>query len=159
RITVGYGFPPQGAVGVSQSEHTTAVATASAEAAEREAAYLRSLSPPKLLEAGPPRLKEPALQDDFQTRLDRLDEEIYMRGVCTSRERLLSLGHERFTDLLAKDHFARAIQRVIGPMTDLTDWPSVEYAFAKAGSLTTPIKQRTITEQVSGTGTDREEAA
>jgi len=105
-----------------------------------------------------PYLKQPVLPRDFQVRLNALDRQIHERGVAVSRERLVSLGKEGFTDLLAKDYAARSVQRVIRSKTDLTSWPWVEYTFAMVNGLTTSIKRRRNAEIHAGTGIDREAA-
>jgi hypothetical protein len=137
---------------------TAAYQAASREAAEREAAYIRALNQPtRLTEL--PALKSPVLPRDFSARLAALDQRIYERGVAVSRERVLSLGQERFQDLLRRDESARLLQRIIGTKTDFTSWASVEYAFALANRLVTPVPKRRTIEQWSGAGEDRDRAA
>jgi hypothetical protein len=132
---------------------------ASREAAQREMAYLAALSGRPRIAAPPlPSLKEPQLPDDFKARLEALDDEIYERGIAVSRERLLSVGKERFQELLVLDRAARFLQRVIGTATDLTSWPSVWSAFASVNALVTPIKPRTDSERLTGAGKERETA-
>jgi hypothetical protein len=157
RTTYG-GPPPDTDVFVpsrSQSEKL-AVATASREAGEREAAYLaalnRSSAPAPVL----PRLREPELP---QEDLDALDRDVFERGVAVDKDKLLALGKKRFQELLRKDSAARAVQRVIGTRTDLSSWHSVEFAFATVNGLTTPVPRRKISEQASGSGLERETAA
>lgn len=129
------------------------------EAAEREMALNDALAghSPKALEL--PVLRQPLLPGKFQERLDELDKEIYGRGVAISRERLLSLGRSRFTEMLTKDRIARSLQRVVSTGTDLTSWPSVEFSFAEAGALTTSVRKRRNAEVNAGIGEDREAAA
>jgi hypothetical protein len=91
--------------------------------------------------------------------LNALDAAIYRKGVAIDRERLFTLGRERFAELLRKDSVARAMQRVIGTRVDLTSWPSVEFAFATVNGLTTPVPRRKLSEQASGMGLEREAAA
>jgi hypothetical protein len=139
------------------SEYKQNVAAAATEAAEREMAYVRALNPPRVPQLEPPQLRQPVLPDGFDAAA--IDEAIFERGVAIDRDRILSLGRERFAELLTLDRTARGAQRLVGSATDLTSWQSVEFAFAQAGSLATRVPKRTMAEQMSGAGLDREVAA
>jgi hypothetical protein len=137
---------------------TVNISAAHREAAEREMALNKALagSAAKPLEV--PRLRQPRLPGNFWLRFDALDKEIYSRGVAFDRERLLSLGRTRFNELLDKDRTVRGLQRVVTSLIDLTSWPCVEFAFAKADALTTPVSKRRNAEVYAGAGLDREAA-
>jgi hypothetical protein len=130
---------------------------ASREESERLMAEARAMNPPPMPIAEPPPLRKPVLPDNFDRQAMDLDEQIYERGIAFSRDRLLALGKERFEELLARDHEARSLQRVI--FGDLTTWPTVMYSFASAGALGTGIPPRKMMEQHTGAGLDREAAA
>jgi hypothetical protein len=139
--------------------HDGVVTTASHETATREQAELRALNgPPRASKQVLPLLHEPVLPKDFEQQVAALDQAIYERGFAISRDRLLSLGKERFRELLAKDGTARSWQRFIGTRTDLTSWPSVEYAFQLVNGLTTTVPRRKMAEEYAGSGLDREAA-
>jgi len=130
------------------------------EAAQREAAELRALNAPTTaskLEL--PRLRSSALPDDFVDRIDALDEAMFERGVAIDRDKLVSLGKERFNDLLEKDRVARTAQRVIGTTTDLSCFGSIFQSFFICGALTTSVRPRKPSEVFSGEGADREAAS
>ena len=131
----------------------------SREAGERDMAMVRALNPPSRTAPTEPEVRTAILPDDFKEQFARADREIYGRGVAVDRERLLSLGKERFTRLLETDRAARSTQRTIGSKTDLTRWASVEFAFANRGLLTATIPRRKTAEVYSGQGADREAAA
>ena len=81
------------------------------------------------------------------------------RGVAVDRNNLLEVGNARFTRLLKADAKARSLQRVVGTKTDLTSWPSVEYAFQLAQALeVTAVPPRKSAEIIAGRGKDRDEA-
>jgi hypothetical protein len=133
--------------------------TAFREAAGRDMALSRALGGPAAKPLELPVLRQPVLPANFQERVDELDKKIYGRGVAISRERILSLGRSRFTELLAKDRVARSMQRVIGTKADVTSWSAVLYAFACANGLTTMVPKLKTAEVYAGSGLDREEAA
>jgi hypothetical protein len=143
----------------TRSEKEAVIAAASREQGERERAYIdflnRSSAPPAKM----PRLRQPMLPGDFVKNIDNLDERIVERGVAVSRDKVLGKGRERFNELLAKDRTCRSLQRVLrGAHIDFTSWPSIKHAFAAAGALTTIVPRRTSSEQLSGTGADRDQA-
>jgi hypothetical protein len=157
-----YGAPLRGTevFSPSRSESEKAALTvASNEAAQRDAAYLRALNPPTTPPPALPSFKQPALGKEFQSRLDALDEKIQGRGIAISHDRLLSLGKERFAQVLELDRAARSVQRVIGTRTDLTSWASVEFAFQQVNGFTTMVPKRKTAEIHTGAGLDREAAA
>jgi hypothetical protein len=157
RTTYG-GPPPDTDVFVpsrSQSEKL-AITTASREATQREAAYLAALNRASAPAPVLPRLREPELS---QEHLNALDRDLLARGVAFDKGKLLALGQKRFQELLAKDSAARAMQRVIGTRTDLSDWASTASAFASVNGLTTPVPRRKLSEQATGTGIERERAS
>jgi hypothetical protein len=139
--------------------HKRDVQAASREVAEREAAYLKALSPPRAPHPEPPPLRQPLVTQDFGEHAATLDQQICERGVAIDRDRIISLGRERFAELLALDRTVRISQRIIGSSTDLTSWQSVEFAFSQAGALTTQVPKRTMSEELSGSGLDRHAAA
>jgi hypothetical protein len=125
------------------------------EASQREMDLIRSLNPPHRPRPEIPPLRKPKLDFDGT----QIDEGIYERGIAISRDRLVSLGRRRFDELLAADHEARSLQRVIGPKTDLTSFPSVAWTF-QALNLFQPVgvPVRSAAEIASGTEDDREQA-
>jgi hypothetical protein len=133
-------------------------ATASRDIAERDAAFCRALNgPPRpRRELGLPPLRQPVLPTDFE-QAKAIDNKILERGIAVNRDRLLSLGKERFDDLLLLDRRVRSLQRVL--FNDLTSWPSVMHSFASVGALDTGIAPRRTAEQFSASGEDREQAA
>jgi hypothetical protein len=133
-----------------------AVRSASHEAAGREAAFLRAMNRSQAWPQSP-RLKAPAVASDFAEQAAALDQAIYSRGVKISRERLLSLGRERFAELIATDRTARSVQRVL--INDYSSWPSVQYGFACTSPLSVNMPRRKMADIVSGRGADREEAS
>jgi hypothetical protein len=135
-----------------------AARVASREAGQREAAYLQALSGVPTRRQPPRQLRQPTLPDDFADAMDRFDDEIFTRGIAVSRDRLLSLGRTRFSELLALDRAAREEQRVVGPSTDLSSWFSVHQAFSNANALATGIRPRKTSEIWVGAGEDRERA-
>ena len=127
-------------------------ATAAAEIASREEmAFMRSLGNPRRHKSELPQLKAPILSDDFEQRIEQLDDEIMSRGVAIDRDKLQSLGRQRFEQLLAADRKARSGTAV----GDLTNWQSVQQALGAFEASS--IKARTTHEQVSGSGKEREE--
>jgi hypothetical protein len=106
----------------------------------------------------PLQLREPRLHDDHAQRVANLDQEIYERGVAIDRDKLLSLGRERFARLLECDRAART-ERVIGTRCDLTSFASVFFAFAQAGALQhATVKAPTMHEQLCGLDVELEQA-
>jgi hypothetical protein len=91
--------------------------------------------------------------------IDTLDERITTHGIALSRDKLVSLGRERFKELLKKDRTTRELQRVVRSHTDFSSWPSIEYAFASANALVTQVPKRRNADILADTGTDRDEAA
>jgi len=159
-ITTTYGFPPEGAEVFMPGSEKKALAAASREASEREMAYINFLNRTNAA-AGTktPALREPVLPIDFVRCIDTLDERLCANGIAVLREQLVSLGRERFQELLATDRSARSLQRVVRSHTDFTSWPSVKYAFAAANALVTQVPRRKIAEQAAGAGVDRDEAS
>jgi hypothetical protein len=137
----------------TKEDQKAATAAASREAAEREMAYLRALNGPPMPRAELPEIKMPLVSDDFPERFTALDEKILSRGIAIDRQRLQSLGQQRFKDLLEADRTARALQRIM--IQDLTSWPSVLQAFQMAGAQV-PVKAAKMSEQWAGQGQDRE---
>ncbi len=150
-------IPPEQQRTLRQGERAVTEA-ASRQAAEREQSYLAALNgPPGVQPLKLRPLRQPLLPADFAEQIAALDEKIFERGVAMSRERLLSLGQERFKDLLCKDRAARSLQRVI--FTDLSSWFSVQQAFLAAGAFATAVPKRKTSEVARGVGEDRERAA
>ena len=82
-----------------REEHTRNIAAAASEAAERDMAMARAMNPPRVrIEL--PRVRAPVVAQDFLEQISALDERVYNRGVAFNRDRLLSLGKERFAELL-----------------------------------------------------------
>ena len=127
---------------------------ASSEAVQREAALLRALNPPRMPTLEPPRLRAPVLSDDFAEQAKSLDEKIFNRGVAIDRDRLVSLGKERFAELLALDRTARLLQRVL--ILDFSSWLSVLFGFAATSPLVAAVPRRRTADVVAGRGLDRE---
>jgi hypothetical protein len=137
-------------------DDSATLAAASREAAEREAAFLRALSPPQMRQQAPPPLRGPALPDDFDAA--EIDEQILGRGVAFDRDKLLTLGRQRFSELLEADKKVRSFQRVL--FNDLTSWPSVVSSFAAVTPFrAAAVPRRTTAEALAGRGSDKESAA
>jgi hypothetical protein len=134
------------------SEYKRHIAAAASEAARREMGLLRSLNPPRVPQVEPPSLRQPVLPEGFDAAGS--DEAIYQRGVAVSDHKLLTLGCERFQELLARDHDVRSYQRVL--FGDLSTWPSVAHSFATVNALRANVPPRKTKEQLSGQGEDRE---
>jgi hypothetical protein len=131
--------------------------TLSREAGERDMAMIRAMNPPTIRkELTRPPIREPELPPDFASRAAKLDKEIVERGIGVDRSKLLALGKERFTKLLALDCEARGEQRIFGPRIDFSRWPGVEFAFARIGAAQASIPERRHSEVLSGAGIDRE---
>jgi len=145
---------------VSLPQHDKKVFEAlSREAGERDLAMTRAMNPPPFKAPTQPEVRAPILPENFNEQLARVDREIYERGVAIDRERLLSLGKERFTRLLESDRAARASQRIIGTRIDLTHFESVQFAFANVGAFAAAVPRRKLADVASGRGADREAAA
>jgi hypothetical protein len=151
-------LPPLGVPLETPESQKAIVAAASSEAAQRDMAMMRDLnqglSSPK---PPPPQLRAPVLPDDFAAQVRELDQKIYARGVAVDSERLLSLGRERFQELLAAEREART-ERVIGTRCDLTSFPSSYYAFALNGALQhIPVPTPTTAQEYQGAGQELDE--
>jgi hypothetical protein len=70
--------------------------TASREAAEREAAYVKALNPPMVRRVEPPPLRAPVTSQNLSEDVAQLDEQIFERGIAFNREHLISKGKTRF---------------------------------------------------------------
>ena len=87
-----------------------------------------------------------------------LDEDIYQRGLAIDKDKLVSLGQERFPQLLAHEREARGEQRAIGLLADLTEWATTFAMFARVGALrAVPVRQRTTHEQLHGLNLELDE--
>lgn len=146
-------FPPLGFEFVSPAHEKVAMQTASREVSEREAAYIAALNRPSVPTLEMPPIKEPTLPENFQQRVNELDQRIFERGLAVDRDKLLALGKERFAKLIEADRETRSLQRVL--FNDLSSWPHVLGAFQFA-SVRVPMPAQTISEQASGAGADRE---
>jgi len=143
------------------NERREAAAVVAHEAAEKEMALMRSLNRTSEPTPGAEtlELKQPVLPKDFAERVADLDQQIYQRGVAVSRERLESLGKQKFQELLSADRLCREEQRVIGPRTDLTQWFSIHNALSATGTLAMiPVLRRTTHETYAGIEPERDEA-
>ena len=127
---------------------------ASSEQAEREDALLRAINPPRMQRIEPPSLRAPVLPDGFAEQAAALDEEIFNRGVAIDRDRLVSLGRQRFAELLALDRTARSLQRVL--INDFSSFASVESGFSRVSPLIANVPRRRTADVVAGRGLDRE---
>jgi hypothetical protein len=125
---------------------------ASREAARRDEALLRGLNRADArMVIREPELRQPVLGKEFFARIEALDHEIVERGVAIDRDRLVSLGRERFDELLTCDRGARTWQRIIGTRRDLTSWASVFHALAENGAMRQiPVPERKSYEQLYG---------
>jgi hypothetical protein len=134
-------------------EREVAIA-ASREEASRESAMLRAMNEPpfRIAPMAPESvLRQPHLPDDFANQVADLDSKIHRKGIAIDRKRVLSLGRERFQQLLKADQEARQEQRVIGSDTDLTDFRSVYLALCSCGAIdAVPVPKRRIHEQLHG---------
>ena len=102
------------------------------EAAQREMAYVRALSgAPQRPRSSVPEIRQADLPDEFSSRVAELDKAIAGRGVAVDRAGLLSLGTQRFAELLVADREARNEQRVFGPRTDFVALGKREVGFRK----------------------------
>lgn len=124
---------------------------ASRVAVDEEMARNAALGRPRLPKPEPPSIKAPILSQDFAQRLAALDKEIFKRGLAVDRERLLSLGHERFKQLLELDRKARSWQKI----ADFTRFGSVQDGLQAFEAATVP--ERKTAEQLSGDGKERDE--
>lgn len=144
------GFPPL-ATSLESPDHNVTPPSVCQEAAAREMAMLEALNrgTQQRLPSPPDLLKLVVLPDDAE-RIAKLDEAIYSRGVAVNREKLVKLGRGRFDALLAADREART-ERVIGPRCDLTSWPHVFVAVARAGAVANiPVPIRATSDQFAG---------
>jgi len=130
---------------------------ASREEAQREEALSRAMNPPRTPKLDPPRLRQPVLSDNALHEIDALDAAVFGRGIAVGRERLVSLGKQRFEELRALDRDVRAFQRIL--FVDLSQWHSVEQSFAIAGALSTSVPRVRTAEASRGGGVDRIAAA
>jgi hypothetical protein len=128
------------------------------EAAQRDMEMVRAMNPPQFHSETPAtQLPEPVLPDDFASRAVMLDRQIVEHGIAVDRKKLVSLGQDRFRQLLERDREARSEQRVFRTGHDFSRWSGVDFAFATIGALeATGIPARTNHEILSGAGVDRE---
>jgi len=147
--------PPREDTGIDDEQ----LRSLSNEAAQREQAYVDSLNRNEWFKALPePALREPQKPENFEQKLQELDEGIVARGIPVSRARLLSLGRKRFEELLEADHKAREEQRVVGVRTDFTSWSSVYQSFAASGALRNlPVPERKASEVYQGHEPERDQ--
>jgi hypothetical protein len=138
------GDPP----GYVKHDSQSAVEIASREQMARDAALGRSPLPPRPVL----QIKEPLLPDDFQQKRSELDKRIAEAGIKICRDRLISLGRERFEKLLAADHKCRFGE--IGAGVDLTRFDHVAAAISAFECQIVP--PRKSSEQLAGSGKDRE---
>jgi hypothetical protein len=111
----------------------------------------RAMGRPNVAPPERPVIKAPILPQDFEASTERIDKQILDRGVAIDRNKLVSLGRERFAELLAAERKARSWQRGIG---DFASFESVQrglHAFEAS-----QIPRRKTSEQISGAGKDRE---
>jgi hypothetical protein len=153
RVTVPYLRPLGVDHGIfSPEDEKRMAAEASRVAGEEEQAYLRALGGPRYWKPELPQLKAAVLPQDFEQGLVALDDRIIGKGVALDREKVLELGKERFTELLATD---RKLPRAsIGAGTDATRFESVQKALHAFEAASVP--RRTTSEQVEGVGKERE---
>jgi hypothetical protein len=139
-----------GEVSEVASRHDTAEASAiaSREEMQREAALYGT---PQIARTELPPIKKAVLPQDYAARLAQLDERISRKGVLIDADRLISSGRERFQQLLALDRKARSWQRI----TDLTRFEGVRRSFDAFEAPDVP--RRTTSEQVAGSGKERDE--
>jgi hypothetical protein len=157
-----FGTPP--IIGVSreeaeraQEQYDRSKADARREAGARDMALARAMNPLRVRRDEPPPLKAPALPDGFDAA--EIDRAIFERGVAIDRDRLVSLGRDRFDDLLLLDHRARQSQRVIATNTDLSSWESVKFAFRSVNAFDVAgVPARKTAEISAGMAKDREAA-
>jgi hypothetical protein len=135
-------------LGISQHDRIEACEIAAREEMARDRAMFGTprRAQPEL------EVKAPTLPEDFKAQVVALDEKIFSRGIAIDRERLLSLGRERFEQLLAADR--KAPRGRIGAGVDVSQWQSVQSALSAYECASVP--RRTTNEQVSGSGKDRE---
>lgn len=76
------------------------LAVASRERVLEEQAYLRARGTTRLAKSELPVVRLPVLPDNFEQKIAALDSMILQRGIAIDKERLLSLGRERFQQLL-----------------------------------------------------------
>jgi hypothetical protein len=128
------------------------IAEASAIAAREEMARDQALyGAPRRPRTELPPIKAASLPQDYADRLARLDEKISREGVLIDADRFVSLGRERFQELLALDRKARTWQRI----TDLTRFEAVQRSL---DAFEAPeIARRTTAEQVAQSGKERDE--
>ena len=154
--TTSYGVPLGAQVTLPDPDGKIAAAL-SREAAERDLAMIRAMNAPAW-QPTEPEVRAPIFPDNWQELVAQLDQDIVERGVGVDRKKLVALGQERFARLLEADGEARN-ERVIGTKTDLTSWPSVQFAFATASALATGVPRRKTSEAYAGVGDEREQAA
>jgi hypothetical protein len=129
------------------------VGEASRIATAEEMDRIRALGRPRLPKPELPPIKAPILSEDFTERIAQLDEEIYERGLTVDKELLVSLGKERFEQLLAAD---RKIPRsTLGSNVDVTQFSSVQSALHAFEASSVP--RRTTREQVAASGKERDQ--
>ncbi len=143
-----------------RAEQNENVQAASREAVERDHALIRAMNrSSNTRTAELPQLRAPVLPEDFTEQTAQLDNMIFERGIGIDRERLLTLGTERFQELLELDHAARKDQRITIAV-DLADWRQVEGAFYQLHALrATAVPRRTDLEIGYGKAKDRGQAA
>jgi hypothetical protein len=135
-------------LGIPQHDRLAAAEIASREQMERDRAMGRPyVAPPEL-----PVIKEPVLPGDFAAKVAALDQEILDRGIAVDRERLMSLGKQRFTELLAADR--KAPRASHGGGMDLTRWESVQPALHAFQAPGVPVRK--MIEQATGAGKERD---
>jgi hypothetical protein len=136
-------------IGIPTHDVAEASRVAAQEQMQRESALYGR---PRLPKPELPPIKAPILSEDFRERIAQLDEEIYERGLTVDKELLLSLGKERFEQLLAAD---RKISRsTLGSNVDVTQFSSVQAALHAYEASSVP--RRTTREQVAGAGKERD---
>lgn len=122
-------------------------------ASHEQMAYDAGLGRPRVTQPELPPIKAPELPPDFGQRIAELDDAIYCKGVALDRDKLVALGKERFSGLLAADR--KAPRGRSGSGIDLTSFESVQYALQAFEASSIPARK--MSEQLAGSGKEREQ--
>jgi hypothetical protein len=122
-------------------------------AADEEMQRIQALGRPHIAQPQLPQLKRAVLSEAFAQRVKALDDEIFKRGVAVNKERLCSLGNERFAQLIELD--CKLERQRFGSNLDAASFFSVQNALGAFESPT--VARRSMREQVSGAGKERDE--
>jgi hypothetical protein len=155
QVTIPY-FQPLGVEVDTAEQQKRMTRAASREAVREQMARETALGRPRLPKPELPPIKTAVLPENYEEQLTLLDKAIRARGVAIDTDKLLALGQERFTELLAADRKARSLGHLMGTRIDLTSFSSVQQALRAFEVEPSKVPRRKTSEQLAGSGKDRD---